>query len=157
MDCIYLDNNATTPTLAAVLEAMRPYLGEAYGNPASAHQVGRKARQALEDARERTAVLLDAHPEEVLFTSGATESNNLALFSHAGNPPGHFLVSPIEHPSIVEPVKQLEERGFSVSWLPVAADGQVRSEVLEDLLRDDTRLVTVQFANHEMGALQPIG
>jgi cysteine desulfurase len=157
MSILYLDNNSTTPLLPAVWEAMRPYATEVFGNPASAHQLGRGARKALEDAREQVAALLDAHPEEVLFTSGATESNNLALFSHAGNPPGHFLVSPIEHPSIVEPVKQLEERGFSVSWLPVAADGQVRSEVLEDLLRDDTRLVTVQFANHEMGALQPIG
>jgi cysteine desulfurase len=118
--------------------------------------LGRRARKALEDAREQVAALVDAHAEEVLFTSGATESNNLALSSHAGNPPGHFLVSPIEHPSIVEPVKQLEERGFSVSWLPVTADGQMRSEALQELLRDDTRLVTVQFANHEMGAVQPI-
>jgi cysteine desulfurase len=156
MNILYFDNNSTTPLLPAVWEAMRPYATEVFGNPASAHQLGRRARKALEDAREQVAALLGAHPEEVLFTSGATESNNLALFSHAGKPPGHLLVSSIEHPSIVEPVKQLEERGFSVSWLPVAADGKVREEALEELLRDDTRLVTVQLANHEMGAVQPI-
>jgi cysteine desulfurase len=156
MDCIYLDNNATTPTLAAVLEAMRPYLGEAYGNPASAHQVGRKARQALEDARERTAVLLDAHPDEVLFTSGATEANNLALFSHAGLPPGHLIAGSIEHPSVAEPIRQLDARGFSVDWLPVDADGVIHVEALDSLLRPETRLVTVMLANHETGAVQPV-
>jgi cysteine desulfurase len=156
MSILYLDNNSTTPLLPAVWEAMRPYATELFGNPASAHQAGRQARKALEDAREQVAALLDAHPEEVLFTSGATESNNLALFSHAGNPPGHLRTSAIEHPSVIEPVKQLEERGFSVGWLPVTSDGQVRAEALQELLRDDTRLVTVQLANHEMGAVQPI-
>src|SRR5690348_11916425 len=97
---IYLDNNATTPVLPAVREAMRPYLAEHFGNPASSHLFGRRARQALEDARERTAALLDAHPDEVIFTSGATEANNLAVLELAGQPPGHLLASPIEHPSV---------------------------------------------------------
>src|SRR5438552_4671453 len=97
MDYIYLDNNSTTPLLPEVLDAMRPYLSEVYGNPASAHQAGRWARQALEDARERSAALLGALPEEVIFTSGATEGNNLALFGLAGAPPGHLVSSPIEH------------------------------------------------------------
>ena len=88
MDLIYLDNNATTPLLPAVWEAMRPFAVEAYGNPASAHAAGRRARRGLEDAREQTAALLGAHPDEVVFTSGATEANNLALFGLAGDPPG---------------------------------------------------------------------
>src|SRR6516164_7863230 len=105
---IYLDNNATTPLLPAVWEAMRPFLSENYGNPASAHWAGRRARQALQDARERTAALLDAHPDEVVFTSGATEGNNLAIFGLAGDPPGHVISSSIEHPSVGEPVERLE-------------------------------------------------
>ena len=107
MDPIYLDNNATTPVLPAVWEAMRPLLTDVFGNPASAHQAGRRARRALEEARERVADRLGARPEEVLFTSGATEANNLALFGLAGDPPGHILVSPVEHPSVLEPVRQL--------------------------------------------------
>src|SRR5205809_4779810 len=103
MDCLYLDNNATTPLLPAVWEAMRPYLTDVYGNPASAHQAGRRARFALEDARETVAALLDAHPDEVIFTSGATEANNLALFGLSGSPPAHLLASPVEHPSVSEP------------------------------------------------------
>src|SRR2546423_4482115 len=115
---ISLDNTAPTPTLPAVCEAMRPYLPDAFGNPASAPRAGRRARQALEDARECVAALLGAHPDEVLFTSGATEANNLAVFGLAGDPPGHVLASPIEHPSVVEPLRRLAERGFRVDHLP---------------------------------------
>ncbi len=145
MDWIYLDNNATTPPVRAVLDAMRPYLTDVYGNPASAHQAGRRARQALEDARDRTAALLGAHPDEVVFTSGATEANNLALLSHAGSPPGHLIASFIEHPSVAEPIRQLITRGFLVDWLEVNADGVVRTEALDALLRPETRLVTVDI------------
>src|SRR5436190_13713924 len=126
MDSIYLDNNATTPLLPAVWEAMRPFLTDVYGNPASAHRVGRRARQALEDAREKLAALLDAHADEVLFTSGATEANNLALFGLAGDPPGHLVVSAVEHPSVTEPAQELARRGFALSRLPVTADGHAR-------------------------------
>src|ERR1700730_14156840 len=98
MDDIYLDNNATTPLLPAVWEAMRPFLTDVYGNPASAHRVGQRARQALEDARENTAVLLGARADEVLFTSGATEANNLALVGLVGDAPGHLISTLIEHP-----------------------------------------------------------
>jgi cysteine desulfurase len=156
MDCIYLDNNATTPLLPAVAEAMRPYLTEVFGNPASAHAVGRRARRALEDARESVASHLGADADEVLFTSGATEANNLALFGLCGDPPGHVLASPIEHPSVTEPLRQLAENGFTLDTLPVDAHGRVRAEMLPDLLRPDTRLVAVMFANHETGTLQPI-
>jgi cysteine desulfurase len=156
MDSIYLDNNATTPLLPAVREAMRPYLTEIFGNPASSHGAGRRARQALEDARERTADLLGAHPEEVIFTSGATEANNLALFGLAGPEPGHLISSPVEHPCALEPVRRLEEAGLVVDWLPVDRAGTVRAEVLAELLRPETRLVSVMLANHETGAVQPI-
>jgi cysteine desulfurase len=156
MDPIYLDNNATTPLLPAVWEAMRPYLTDAYGNPASAHRVGRRARQGLEDARERTAALLGADPDEVVFTSGATEANNLALFGLAGEPPGHLIASPIEHPCVIEPVRRLAQLGFAVDWLPVDPAGVVRAEALSDVLRPDTRLVSVMLANNETGAVQPV-
>jgi cysteine desulfurase len=156
MRSLYLDNNATTPMLPAVWEAMRPYLCDHYGNPASAHHVGRRARQALEDAREQVAALLDADPDEVLFTSGATEANNLAIAGLSGVAPGHIVASPVEHPSVAEPVRNLGESGFSVSWLPVDEVGLVQANVVGHFLRPETRLVTVQLANHETGALQPL-
>jgi cysteine desulfurase len=153
---IYLDNNATTPLLPAVWEAMRPYQCDGYGNPASAHGMGRRARQALEDAREKTAALLDAEADEVLFTSGATEANNLAIFGLAADPPGHIVCSAIEHPCVVEPVRRLQERGVAVDWLAVDASGEVRAEALPGLLREETRLACVMLANHETGAVQPV-
>jgi cysteine desulfurase len=156
MDPIYLDNNATTPVLPAVWEAMRPFWTDVYGNPASAHQAGRHARRALEDARERVADLLGARPDEVLFTSGATEANNLALLGLAGDPPGHLVVSPVEHPSVLEPVRHLAEHGFTIDWLPVDVQGVVRPAAVTDLLRPETRFVAVMLANHETGAVQPV-
>jgi len=156
MDTIYLDNSATTPLLAAVWEAMRPFGTDVYGNPASAHGAGRRARQALEDARELTAAVLGAHPDEVVFTSGATEANNLALFGLAGDAPGHLVTSAVEHPSVSEPVRQLAALGFAVDRLPVDPAGVVRAEALSGCLRPDTRLVSVMLANHETGAVQPV-
>jgi cysteine desulfurase len=156
MTPIYLDNNATTPLLPAVWEAMRPYAVDVYGNPASAHAAGRRARRALEDARDCVARLLGAEPAEVVFTSGATEANNLAILGLAGTPPGHLLASLLEHPSVIEPLRHLAESGFSVDWLPVDAAGVVRVEALPPLLRPETRLVCVMLANHETGALQPV-
>jgi cysteine desulfurase len=154
MSAIYLDNNASTPMLPAVREAMQPYLGERFGNPASSHAFGRQARRALEDARERVAALLDASPDEVLFTSGATEANNLALFGLAGNPPGSIATSALEHPCVVEPIQRLAARGFRIEHLPVTADGVIDARA--SVLPDDTRLVAVMLANHETGAVQPI-
>ncbi len=156
MESIYLDHNATTPMVPAVWEAMRPYLTEVYGNPASAHRIGSRARRALEDARERVAALLGAYPDEVVFTSGATEANNLALFGLAGSPPDHLITSPIEHPSVAEPIRRLEQAGFAVDRLPVNATGIVEVDALPGLLRPDTRLVSVMLANHETGAVQPV-
>jgi len=155
-ETIYLDNNATTPMLPAVCEAMAPYWTENFGNPASAHALGRRARRALEDARDQTAALLGADADEVLFTSGATEANNLALFGLAGSPPGHLLASPIEHPSGTEPLRRLEKLGFAVNLLPVDRQGIVCGDALSALLRPETRLVSVMRVNHETGAMQPV-
>jgi cysteine desulfurase len=156
MDSIYLDHNSTTPLLPAVQEAMRPWMTLEFGNPASAHAFGRRARRGLEDAREQVASLLDAHPDEVLFTSGATESNNLAQFGLAGSPPGHLIASPLEHPSVTEPLAQLVAAGFSLDLLAVSSTGSVLADNLPALLRPDTRFLAVMLANHETGALQPV-
>jgi cysteine desulfurase len=150
---IYLDHAATTPVLPEVLDAMRAVPP---GNPASAHAAGRRARQALEDARERVAALLGAEPGEVIFASGATEANNLALFGLAGDPPGHIIAWPTEHPCVLEPLRQLAERGFTVDYLPVGRDGVVDLTTLPGRLRPDTRLVTVMLVNHETGAISPL-
>jgi len=156
MDCIYLDSNATSSLLPAVWEAMRPFFTDLSGNPASSHHAGRRARQALEGARERTAALLDAYADEVVFTSGATEANNLAIFGLAGSPPAHLVGTAIEHPCVLEPLQRLVEAGFALDHLPVDAEGIVRADSLPDLLRPDTKLVTVMLANHETGAIQPV-
>ena len=160
---IYLDANATTPVLPEVEQAMRPFFTEGFGNPSSAHAAGRRARRALEDARERIAALLGAFPDEVIFTSGATEANNLALFGLAGEPPGHIRASPIEHPCVIEPLRQLATRGFTVEWMPVEQDGVIGTEVPASGGRKppvegstQPRLVTVMLVNHETGAIQPV-
>ncbi|HZV05750.1 MAG TPA: cysteine desulfurase family protein [Gemmataceae bacterium] len=156
MDCIYLDNNATTPMLPVVWESMRPYLTEEFGNPASAHTAGRRARRALEDARESIAAHLGAESDEVIFTSGATEANNLALFGLCGDPPAHLIASPIEHPAVAEPLRQLAKEGFILDLLPVDSQGRVHAASLANRLRPETRLVAVMLVNHEVGTLQPI-
>jgi cysteine desulfurase len=143
--------------LPAVWEAMRPYLCDRAGNPASSHRFGRQSRQALEDARECIASLLDAQPDEVLFTSGATEANNLALFGlieRKDVASGTILTSPIEHPCVLEPIRQLTEQGFTLANLPITLTGSVDADAVE--LRDDIRLLAVMLANHETGAVQPI-
>jgi cysteine desulfurase len=155
MNAIYLDNNASTPMVPAVWEAMQPYLCDRPGNPASSHRFGRQARQALEDARERIAALLDAHPDEVLFTSGATEANNLAIFGLAGSAPGAVVTSAIEHPCVLEPIRRLAEQGFTIAYLPVSPIGSVTADAAA--FSDDVRLAAVMLANHETGALQPVG
>jgi cysteine desulfurase len=153
---IYLDWSATTPVRPAVWDAMRPYMAEHFGNPASAHAAGRKARQALEDARDRVAAAIDARADEVVFTSGATEANNLALFGLAGSPPGHVLASPVEHPCVAEPLRQLAARGFDVEYPPVDVNGIVSVDVFRERVRPDTRLAAVMLVNHETGAIQPV-
>lgn len=142
---IYLDHNATTPLLPQAWDAMR---AAGFGNPASGHFAGRRARRTLEDARERIASLLGAFPDEVVFTSGATEANNLAVFGQAGR----AAASLIEHPCVVEPLRELERRSVPVEWLPVSP----RGVLLPPAFHPETRLVCVMLANHETGALQPV-
>ena len=154
MNVLYLDNNATTPMLPVVWEAMLPFLCDRPGNPASSHRFGRQARQAIENARDQIAALLDAHPDEVLFTSGATEANNLAIFGLVGAAVGSIVTSKIEHPSIVEPVRALVGKGFVAAHLPVTPVGAI--DLAQASLPDDVRLVAAMLANHETGALQPI-
>jgi cysteine desulfurase len=158
MHPIYLDHNATTPMDPGVLEAMRPYF-LAGGNAESRHGFGRSARRAWEDAKETVARILGADPSEVIFTSGGTESNNLAIFGLAGaeNAPGHVVTSPIEHPAIIEPVARLEAAGFAVDCVPVDAQGLADAARMAATFRDDTRFATLMLANNETGAIQPVG
>jgi cysteine desulfurase len=153
---IYLDHNASSPLRPEAWQAMQPWLTGPAANPASAHSAGRRARRALEDAREQIAACLGASPDEVIFTSGATEANNLALFGLAGDPPGRIIASPIEHPCVAEPLAQLSTRGFAVDSLSVSAEGVVQTTGFPARIQIDTRIVTVMLANHETGALQPI-
>lgn len=158
---IYLDHNATTPLLEEVAAAMAPWLRERFGNPASQHAAGRRARRALEDARAEIGRLLGAdlsggRPDRVIFTSGGTEANNLALLGTCSGAPGEAIVSAIEHPSVTAAATRLEERGWTVHRLPVAADGVVDVAALDGLLTSRTRLASVMLANNETGVIQPI-
>ncbi len=154
MTAIYLDHNATTSLLPEAWEAMRPFLTAPTGNPASSHGAGRHARQALEDAREHIAALCDADADEVIFTSGATEANNLAVFGLAPPEPGIIVTSGIEHPSVVEPVRQLVGRGYEHRLLPTTATGCVDLE--RTIIPEHPGLVSIMLANHETGAVQPV-
>ena len=154
---IYLDNNATTALDPAVLEAMRPYFLSA-GNAESRHAAGRAARRAWDDAKETVARILGADPSEVIFTSGGTEANNLAVFGLAGaeHAPGHVVSSPIEHPAVAEPVARLESSGFAIDRPNVDRDGKADAEAMAATFRDDTRFATLMLANNETGVLQPV-
>lgn len=156
MEPLDLDANATTPLLPAAWDAMQPALRNAYGNPASAHGLGRRARQLLEDARESCAAALGASPEELVFTSGATEANNLAIFGLAGTAGAHILASAVEHPCTIEPLRQLESRGAAIEWLPVDARGIISVDATIARVRPTTRLVSAMLASHETGAIQPV-
>lgn len=160
MTAIYLDYNATTPCDPRVLQVMLPYFSEIYGNPANGlHVMGRKAARAVEIAREQVAALLGASPGEVFFTSGATESNHLAILGAAEYAPPtrrKIITCAIEHKSVLAPCKRLQERGFEVIVLPVDENGLVRLTDLKDSLGQDTFLVSIQAANNEIGTLEPI-
>src|SRR5437773_1840004 len=157
---LYFDYNATTPIAPAVQQAMLPFLAEQYGNPSSGHALGRAAHEAIEDAREHLAALIGCDPDELVFTGGGTESNNLALkgiaFRHGLAAGGHFVISAIEHPSVVEPAKFLESLGFDVSIVPVTGQGIVQPAAVRACLRGDTLLVSMMLANNEIGTIQPL-
>jgi cysteine desulfurase len=157
---IYFDYNATTPLDLAVREAMLPFLGEIWGNPSSVHHVGRRARALLDDSRERAAKVLGAKPSEIVFTSGGTESNNLAIFGAARllKPKGrHLITSAIEHHAVLNCFDCLEKKeGFEVSRLPVDSEGVVSVDDLKKAIRPDTILVSIMAANNEIGTIQPV-
>lgn len=160
METIYFDYNATTPLDPAVREAMLPFLGDTYGNPSSVHHVGRQARAFLDEARERVASVWHCKPSEVVFTSGGTESNNLAIFGSARllrDKGRHLITSQVEHHAVLHCVDYLHRReGFDVSYLPVDRFGRVSLSDLQAALRPDTVLVSIMSANNEVGTLQPV-
>jgi cysteine desulfurase len=156
---IYLDYNATTPIDPAVVEAMEPYLREQFGNPSSDHAYGERTRAAVQIARAQLAALLDAAPEEVVFTGGGSEANNLAIKGVAyalrarGN---HLITSAVEHPAVAEPLRFLERQSYQVTTLPVDADGRVDPDLVAAAITERTILVSIMHANNEVGTLQPI-
>lgn len=156
---VYLDYAATTPCDPEVLAAMEPYFFKKFGNASSLHGYGQEAKKALEESREIVADFIGAHPQEIVFTSGGTESDNFALLGAAealekkGN---HIITSVIEHHAISEPVKLLEKRGFEITYLAVDKDGLVSGEDLKKAITDKTILISVMAANNEIGTLEPI-
>ena len=155
---IYLDHNATTPLLPEVVEAMLPYLWEHFGNPSSGHVYGRRAREAVEAARAQVAALIGAEPQEIVFTSGGTEANNLAIRGVTAGLASkrHIVTSVIEHPATANPCRLIEHRGWEITWLGVDQTGRVQVDDVQNAVTDRTVLVTLMHANNETGTVQPI-
>ncbi|HTJ00640.1 MAG TPA: cysteine desulfurase family protein [Dongiaceae bacterium] len=160
MQTIYFDYNATTPLDPAVREAMLPYLDGIWGNPSSVHHVGQQARAALDEFRDRVAHLLKAKPSEIIFTSGGTEANNLAIFGTArllASKGKHLITSAVEHHAVLHCFRYLvQKEGFTLTVLPVDREGRVTPDSLRRALRPDTTLVSVMAANNEIGTIQPV-
>ncbi len=156
---IYMDHSATSPVDPEVLEAMEPYFTDSFGNASTLYSLGREARTAMESARKQVASIIGATPDEIIFTSGGTESDNIAIkgtvfkLKKKGN---HIITSAIEHPAVDETCKYLEKNGFQVTYLPVGEDGIVSVSDLKDAITDKTVLITVMHANNEIGTIQPI-
>lgn len=156
---IYFDHSATTPIDREVLDAMLPYLTEKFGNASSIHFFGQEARAAVDKARHQVAELINARPNEIVFTSGGTESNNLAIrgLVQANEKYGkHIITSAIEHSAVKNVCEDLEKRGYKVTYLPVYKDGIVKIEAVENAIRPDTILITIMAANNEIGTIQPV-
>ena len=152
---VYLDNNATTPVLPGVLEAMQPYFGERFGNASSIHHHGQETRAAVERARESVAALLGCRASEIVFTSGGTEADNLAIFGLT-KPGQHVISSTVEHHAVLNSCKHLEASGCEVTYVPVDGQGQVDPDGVRRALRPNTRIITIMMANNETGVLQPV-
>ena len=152
---IYLDNNATTPVLPEVFEAMRPYFGEHFGNASSIHHHGQDTRAAVERSRDSVAALLACRSAEIVFTSGGTEGDNLAIAGLTG-PGDHIITSTIEHHAVLLACKHLEEQGRDLTYVPVDGRGQVNPDDIRRALRPDTKLISIMMANNETGVLQPV-
>ncbi|MFO7784325.1 MAG: cysteine desulfurase NifS [Thermodesulfobacteriota bacterium] len=158
MNVVYLDNNATTRVAPEVVEAMSPYFGELYGNPSSAHRFGGQVAAKLQEARERVAALLGARPDEILFTSCGTESDNTAVMSALATNPGkrHVVMSRVEHPAIRTLGQHLSEKGYEVTEIPVDGEGRLDMDRYADSLRPDTAVVSLMWANNETGVIFPV-
>lgn len=155
---IYFDHNATTPVAQEAAAAMIAVLGDCYGNPSSAHAIGQAAKDVLSCARGEIAQLVGAGPAEIVFTSGATESNNLAVLGALAMQPErrHLVMSAVEHPSLISLSKQLEDRGIDLGWIPVDRSGRIDPAKVASVLRPDTALVSVMWANNETGVISPV-
>ncbi|WP_096201403.1 cysteine desulfurase family protein [Bacillus sp. FJAT-45350] len=159
MKPIYVDHAATSPLHPDVLEAMMPYFNEYFGNPSSIHRFGRETRKALDDARKTIAQSINASVDEIIFTSGGTEADNMAIVgvakqqSSKGN---HIITTAIEHHAVLHTCQQLAKEGFEVTYLPVDETGRVSLEELQESVREDTILVTMMYGNNEVGTIQPI-
>ncbi|MCY7778575.1 cysteine desulfurase family protein [Bacillus haynesii] len=159
MERIYLDHAATSPTDPRVVEKMLPYLTENFGNPSSIHSFGRESRKWLDGTRELIAREIGAHPNEIVFTSGGTEADNMAILGSAlarEKQGRHIITTKIEHHAVLHTCNRLEEMGFDVTYLDVDESGRISAEQVKDALRDDTILVTVMYGNNEVGTIQPI-
>ena len=159
MEVRYFDNSATTRIKEAVLTEMFPFLSREYGNPSSLYSIGRKSKRAIEEARKRVASLINCNSEEIYFTSCGSESDNTALkgIAYANSNKGkHIITSKIEHPAILHSCQNLEKKGFEVTYLDVDKDGFVNLQTLENSIRQDTILISVMFANNEIGTIEPI-
>jgi len=159
MKKVYLDHNATTPLDPRVFEAMKPYLVKHFGNPSSPHSYGRYAKQALEESREKIANAINAKAEEIIFTSGGTESDNLALRGialHQRKRKGHIITSSIEHHAVLKTCNALQKDGYYVTYLPVDNQGRVNPDDVKKSIRKDTILISVMLANNETGVVEPI-
>ena len=157
---IYMDHSATSPVDPEVFEAMKPYFINSFGNASTLYSLGREAKKAMEAARQEVASIIGAEPKEIIFTSGGTESDNLAILGTARklkNKGKHIITSDIEHPAVDETCRYLEKNGYTVTYLPVYEEGIVRVKDLEDAITDETILITIMHANNEIGTIQPIG
>ena len=159
MDIRYFDNSATTRVKEEVLKEMFPFLSVQYGNPSSIYSIGREAKRAVEEARRRVASLINCRPEEIYFTSCGSESDNTALkgFAFANKNKGkHIITSKIEHPAVLNTCESLKKQGFDVTYLDVDSNGMINLNELEKSIRDDTILISIMFANNEIGTIQPV-
>lgn len=159
MEVKYFDNSATTKVKEEVFREMIPYLSLEYGNPSSIYSIGRNAKRAIEEARKRVASLINCKPEEIYFTSCGSESDNTALkgIAYANKKRGkHIITSKIEHPAILHSCQNLEKKGFEVTYLDVDKNGFINIQTLEKSIRKDTILISIMFANNEIGTIEPI-
>lgn len=157
MKRIYLDHAATTPVDKKVLQTMRPYFSEKYGNASSPHSIGQEANEALQESRKKVAQLINATADEIIFTGSGTESDNMAIKGVAFREEnGHIITSSIEHPAVLETCKYLEKKGFTVTYLPVDKHGLVNPQDVEEAIRKNTILITIMHANNEIGTIEPI-